>query len=53
MWFPIQTLAQIFSDIMLDADHTQQTSVYIFQCEPMFARAAIGYVYAIENIGKM
>ena len=47
MWFSqwnlvFQTLAQIFADSMLDVDYIQQTSVYIFQCEPMFTWAAIG-----------
>ena len=53
MWFSqwnlvFQTLAQIFTDIML-----QQTSVYIFQCEPMFAWAAISlrFMLYVANIG--
>ena len=53
MWFPIQTLAQIFTDIMLDVDYLHQTSVFIFQCEPMFAWAAIGsckHRYILKNV---
>ena len=60
MWFSqwnlvFQTLAQIFPDSMLDVDYIQQTSVYIFQCEPMFAWAAIGsckHRYTLKNVNR-